>query len=362
MKTHQKGYHLLEMVGIKRQYPALLAFMLLLGCNATEADEAPNQSDPIPAAVALAQPASDSETLTLPGTVRLRRETALGFTTSGKVASVRYEEGDQVRRGAVLAALDTSTVSADLESAKAEQDRAESQFSRINSLYKDGWVTKAQLEQSEAAMRAARARVKASNFASNTSHIHAPSGGIILTRNIDAGQIVAAGQTALVLGETGKGFILRVPMTDADASRVRPGMRAMVSINAVQPEPIEAVVTEKDGRADARTGTFEVSFQLPANGRLRSGQLGSVDIQVARDSSGTLAIPSTAIFGIRSGEGLVFTVDDKNKVSQKAVVLGLLTDNSIEIASGLSEGDLIVTRGVEDLRDGDTIKPIRAPK
>lgn len=347
------------MVGFGRLYLTLVVSASLIGCTATD-EEAPKNSDPIPVSVAVAQLASDTETLSLSGTIRLRRETALGFTTGGQVASVRYDEGDQVRRGAVLAALDTSTVSANLEAANADQERAEAQYSRIESLYKDGWVTKAQLEQSEAAMRAARANVKASQFANDTSHIHAPSGGIILTRNIDAGQIVAAGQTALVLGETGKGFVLRVPMTDADASRVRLGMRATVRIDAVQKEPIEAVVSEKDGRADARTGTFEVSFLLPTNGRLRSGQLGTVDIQVARDSSGTIAIPSTAIFGIRSGEGLVFTVDDKNKVTQKAVVLGSLTDDNIEIASGLSQGEIIVSRGVEDLREGDTIKPIRA--
>lgn len=349
-------------MSFKRQLLVIFGPLALLGCSASEPADAPKNTDPIPAAVAVVQPASDTETLTLAGTIRLRRETALGFTTSGKVASIRYEEGDLVRRGAVLAALDTSTVSADLEAANAEQDRAEAQYSRINALYKDGWVTKAQLEQSEAAMRAARANVKASQFASSTSHIHAPSGGIILTRNIDAGQIVSAGQTALVLGETGKGFVLRVPMTDADASRIRAGMRAMVRIKAVQEEPIEAVVSEKDGRADTRTGTFEVSFLLPANGRLRSGQLGSVEVEVNRENSGTLVIPTTAIFGIRSGEGLVFTVDDKNKVAQKSVVLGPLTDDSVEIESGLIEGEKIVSRGVEDLRDGDVIKPIRVVK
>lgn len=350
------------MVNFGRHYLVFMASVSLLGCSGAEPEEAPKNTDPIPASVVVAQPASDTETLSLPGTVRLRRETILGFTTTGKVASVRYEEGDRVKRGAVLAALDTSTVAADLEAANAELDRAEAQYARIESLYQDGWVTKAQLEQSEAAMRAARANVKASQFASNTSHIHAPSGGIILTRNIDAGQIVAAGQTALVLGETGKGFVLRVPMTDADAARVRAGMRATVRIDSVQQEPIDAVVSEKDGRADARTGTFEVSFLLPNNSRLRSGQLGTVNVQVSRDSRGALSIPSTAIFGIRSGEGLVFTVDDKNKVAQKSVVLGPLTDDSIEIESGLIEGEKIVSRGVEDLRDGDTIKPIRVVK
>lgn len=340
----------------------LVATAVLLGCSGTEAEEKPKARDAVPAATIIAHSASQNETLTAAGTVRLRRETELGFTTAGQVASVRYEEGDRVKRGATLAALDNSTVSADLESARAERDRAEAEFGRIKSLYADGWVTKARLEQAEAATRAAKAQVNASGFASRTAHIHAPSNGIILSRNIDAGQIVNAGTTAIVLGETDKGFVLKVPLTDADASRVRVGMRASVTISAISGEPIEAAVSEKDGRADEQTGTFEVSFLLPANDRLRSGQLGSVDIEVSRSSDGIIAVPATAIFGVRSGEGLIFVVDDKKRVKQRNVVIGKLTDDTLEITSGLNDGDVVVSRGVEKLRDGDLIKPIRATK
>ncbi|MEP3225009.1 MAG: efflux RND transporter periplasmic adaptor subunit [Parasphingorhabdus sp.] len=337
---------------------AIAASLLLIGCSRTEAEEPPKSRQAIPAATIVAQFASQNETLTAAGTVRLRRETALGFTTAGQVASVRFEEGDRVKRGATLAALDDSTVSASLESAKAERDRAKSQFARVKSLYADGWVTKAQLEQAESAMRAAQAQVNASNFASRTSHIHAPSNGIILSRNIDQGQIVTAGSTALILGETDKGFVLKVPLTDADASRVRSGMRALVTISAVSDAPLEAVVSEKDGRADEQTGTFEISFLLPDNSRLRSGQLGTVEIEVSRDNDGSIAVPATAIFGVRSGEGLVYIVDQEKRVKARNVILGKLTDNSLEITAGLTEGEIVVARGVEKLRDGDSIKPI----
>ena len=341
---------------------ALIGIVLLFGCSETKSDQQPKARDPIPAATVIVHAASQNETITSAGTVRLRRETELGFTTSGKVASVRYEEGDQVKRGALLAALDTSIVSADLESAKAERDRAEAEFGRIQALYADGWVTKARLEQAQAAMRAAKAQVNSSGFASRTAQIQAPSNGIILCRNIDTGQIVTAGTTVMVLGETDKGFVLKVPLTDADASRVRVGMHAKVTVSAISDEPFEAVVSEKDGRADERTGPFEVSFLLPANDRLRSGQLGTVDIEVTRGNDGVIAVPATSIFGVRSGEGLIFVVDNKKRVKQRNVIIGQLTDDSLEIASGLSDGDIIVTRGVEKLRDGDLIKPIRAAK
>lgn len=337
----------------------LIGLVCLTGCSVSEPKAKPKSTDPIPAAVTIVQPASESETLDAAGTVRLRRETSLGFTTGGKVASVRYEEGDRVKRGAILAALDNSTVAADLSAARAERDRAESEYARIQKLFKDGWVTKSRLEQSEAAARTARAQIESAEFASRTSYIRAPSSGIILTRNIDAGQIVTAGMTGLVLGEIDKGFVLRVPMTDSDAARLSVGMPAKVLVSAISDAPLDAVVSEKDGRADERTGTFEVSFSLPASDRLRSGQLGMVEVQVARETSATFAIPANAIFGVRTGEGLVFVVDDKNRVKQRNVQIGKLTDKNLEILGGLAAGEVIVTRGVEKLRNGDLIKPIR---
>ena len=340
----------------------LTGLVFLTGCSSSESKSRPDPDEPIPAAVSVVQPSGENEILTAAGTVRLRRETALGFTTPGKVASVRYEEGDRVKRGALLAALDSSTVAADLSAARAERDRAAAEYARVEKLYKDGWVTKSRLEQAEAAARAARAQVESAGFASRTSLIHAPSNGILLTRNIDAGQIVAAGETALVLGEIDKGYVLRVPMTDRDASRLRVGMPAVVRVGGADTDPIRAVVSEKDGRADQRTGAFEVSFSLPASDRLRSGQLGSVEVAVSRDRSDSFAVPANAIFGVRAGEGLVYIVDDKNRVKQRNVQIGKLNDKSLEILAGLSEGDVIVTRGIEKLRDGDVIKPIRVAK
>lgn len=359
MKGRGQGTEWARMALYSQKFLALAGTILLFGCSQSEDDQQPKEREPISAATMTVHAASQNETITSAGTVRLRRETELGFTTAGQVASVRYEEGDRVKRGAILAALDTSTVSADLESARAERDRAEAEFARIKELHADGWVTKARMEQAEAAMRSAKARVNSSDFANRTAQIRAPSNGIILSRNIDAGQIVSAGTTAIILGETDKGFVLKVPLTDADASRVRVGMRANVTISAVSDKPFEAVVSEKDGRADEQTGTFEISFLLPANERLRSGQLGTVDIEVTRNNDGAIAVPATAIFGVRSGEGLVFVVDDKKRVKQRNVVLGELTDNSLEITAGLNDGDVIVTRGVEKLRDGDRVKPVR---
>jgi len=134
------------------------------------------------------------------GTVRYRRETPLGFTTAGKVALVRFEEGDFVKRGALLAALDTTNVGADMSVATAERDRVRAEFDRVRALYADGWVTKARFESAEAAVKGAEARIQQAGFARDTAQLYAPSSGVVLMRNVQAGQIIAAGTPVLILG------------------------------------------------------------------------------------------------------------------------------------------------------------------
>jgi len=346
---------------IKRPLPKaiyiILPLLVLSACGFADNQqiEKEEQVKAIPATTGLVVQAGQSQTITAVGTVRLRRETALGFTTTGKVAHVRYEEGARVKRGALIAALDTTTVDADVSMAAAERNRSSAELARMEKLFKDGWVTKARLEQAQASTQAANARIRAAGFARKTAQLVAPSNGIILTRNIDPGQIVNAGMTAIILGQTDKGFVLRTPVTDKDASRMRIGMNAQVSLSALSGESVNAVISEMDGRADANTGSFEVSFQLPADNRLKSGQIGSATVDVPAVQSDLMQIPATALFGLRAGEGLVFVVDKNGVVKSRSVQIGKLEDEVLMIRSGLKAGETIVTSGVEKLKSGDTI-------
>jgi membrane fusion protein (multidrug efflux system) len=294
--------------------------------------------------------------------VRYRRETPLGFTTAGKVASVRFEEGDYVKRGALLAALDGTNVGADLSVATAERDRARSEFDRIRSLYADGWVTKARYETAEAAVKAAEARVRQAGFATGTSQLYAPSSGVVLTRNVQPGQVVAAGTPALIIGEADEGFVFRVPIIDRDASKLRIGMAADIRIESLEGAPITATISEIDGRANEATGAFTVPFRLANRPRIRSGQIGTATIKLPASESGALQIPASALFGVRTGEGLVYVVDGKSRVETRNVSVDRLTDGFVIVTGGIKPGDVIVTSGGEKLRTGSKVRTVAAAK
>ena len=339
---------------------AMLPLLALAACNEKRQETAkPAAQETVPVKVITVQLSSLRRTINAVGTVRHRRETPLGFTTAGKVASVRYDVGDFVKRGALIAALDSTNVGADLNVARAEQHRADADFSRIAALFKDGWVTKARYETAEATAKAAAARVSQARFASGTSRLYAPSSGVILSRSVQSDQIVSPGTTVVVLGQDNEGFVFRVPVVDSDASKLRVGMPALIKIGSSSKDPIQATISEIDGRANEATGAFTIQFRLSGGG-IRSGQIGSAAIELPAAEDGSLQIPASALFGVRTGEGLVYVVDPKtNRVKTRNVSIGRLTDGFVIVTGGIGPGDMIVVSGSEKLRNGTKVRPVR---
>lgn len=337
----------------------LFSGLILSSCNSKPKEKLTSE-DVFPVQVMQVQQGNLLRTISAVGTIRYRRETPLGFTTSGKVASVRFNEGDSVKSGALLAALDTTLVGADLSVAQAELDRAQAEFSRIASLYKDGWVTKSRFEAAQATSKAAQARVAQAGFASGTAQLYAPSSGVVLSRNVEPGQVVPAGTPALVLGEENGGFIFRVPVIDKDAAKLRVGMPAEIIIDSLGKDPIPATISEIDGRANEATGAFTIQFSLGNRSRLRSGQIGTANVAMPASEDGNLQIPASALFGVRTGEGLVYVVDPKTqRVETRNVSIERLTDNFVLVTGGIQQGDTIVISGTEKLHTGVRVRAVR---
>lgn len=337
--------------------------LLLSGCNLANDSQDPEteveKSETLyPVEISTVVAGDNKDIISSVGTMRFRRETSLGFTSSGKISNVQYNEGDRVNRGALIAALDTTTVNADIGLARAELDRAKSEFDRIETLFKQGWVTKSQLERTQANYQAAQARIDQANFASDTAKLYAPSNGIIIRRNIDPGQIISAGSPALIFGQLDSGYIIRIPLTSTDAAKINVGIPVEVTISSIKEEIFSARVTEIDGRANEQTGAFFAIVELPADSRFKSGQIGTANFIIANDDN-NIAIPSAAISGMRASEAIVYVYDSESKtVKLRNIRLGKLKDTQVDVREGLSIGEQIVIRGHEKLTDGDTVKVV----
>lgn len=336
----------------------LAGLFLLAGCTKAEPKQEPADAAP---AVRIASVGAQQQAATIRGvgTVSLRREASLGFTSAGRIARLNVNEGDSVRAGQVLAALDTTTVAADLTRARAERERAAAEFRRSSNLMAQGWITRPRFENAQASLQAADASVSAARFQATNATITAPGGGIVLARLAEPGQVVATGTPVLVIGEAASGYVLRVPLSDRDAARLVEGVPARVTLAALGNRPIVGRVIEIAGRGDRATGTFTVEIALPADARLRSGHIGEAVITASTQTVTALTVPATAIFAARAGEGFVYVIDRANRrVRLRRVTIADATDGGIEVTGGLSRGELIATSRVDRLKDGQVIAPI----
>ena len=333
------------------------AALAVAGCGAKPEAAKPAAEIAAPVRLVTAAAADPNDVLVVSGTVRLKRETPLSFNTPGRIAAIFVQEGDRVRAGQLLARLDTTALGANVSSAQAEVVRAQAEVKRAEDLFAKGWVTAPRVEQARASMAAAVARARAAGFDVQLAALVAPSAGVVLARPGEPGQIAQPGAPVVTLGEMSQGFVLRLPLADRDAARVKPGQAAEVSIPALAGQPLAGVVSEVGARGDDGTGTFRIEVKLPADARLASGQIGRARLRLGTALPGApIRLPATAVFGARADEGFVYVFEPAGRrVRSRLVALGPVGSDGIVITAGLSAGEQVVVSGADRLRDGQSV-------
>ena len=330
-----------------------LPLLALAGCSAAPT---PATVERVPVSTVVLGAPAGPVTLSATGSVAARRELSLGFTTAGQIKSLAVNEGDRVRKGQVLAALDTDQVGSALSAALAEERRAEAEYQRMARLSAEGWVTQSRLDAVRAARDAARAGVQARRFAADTARITAPNDGIILARLAEPSEVVAAGMPIIVLGDAAGGYVLRTPLADREAAQITPGAPTTVRIEALG-LTLKGRVIELGGRADRATGAFQVEISLPNMPGLRSGMIGRAQISLPPDKRGArpLKVPAAALYAARAGEGFVYVIDRDNRARLTKVKLGDTDDQGTEVLAGVSAGARVAVSSLDRLRDGITV-------
>jgi RND family efflux transporter MFP subunit len=344
---------------------AILA-IALAGCNNKVAEKAAPSR---PVLVATVHYAAESPERSFVGTIRPRIETDMGFRVPGKVAKRLVEVGQTVDVGQPLATLDEIDLKLQAEQAEAELRAATGVLAqaaaaeqRARDLRSKGWATDAQLDQAKAAGDEARARlnraqrsVELTNNSLSYATLAADTRGVVTATLIDAGQVVASGQTAIRVARFAeKEAVVAIPETLL--GRAKDGV-ATVSLWSEPNRKYVAKLREVAPSADPATRTYLAKFSLPDAGE--SVSLGMTATLTLADPATTRVarLPLSALFS-EGGDPSLYIVDDTGEVVLKPVAVKSYESNCVVISGGVDEGAKVVTLGVQKLDPAQKVRVV----
>jgi RND family efflux transporter MFP subunit len=281
-----------------------------------------------------------------------------------RVAEIRYATGDAVRRGAVVARFDAPPLRADLATRSSEASQAESRLenarrnsARLTTLLEKGIASRKEVDDArkelldaEAAVReSGQTRSAAADLAARATPV-APFSGIVAERWHNPGDVIEAGEHVLRLVDPGR-LQVTAAVPVADAPRVVVGHAAQVRIPGREATEITGKVSGAPAFVDPATGTAAVRIAI--SGALPVGTPVEVAI-VADERANVLIVPASAI-AREENKASVFVVGADGKAHRRQVVVGLASEDSVQIVSGVKEGEKVVVKGQDELPDGATV-------
>lgn len=346
--------------------------MLLIASLAACSDgPAGEQTPPRPALVTHPQ-AAPQAAFTFSGEVRARYEPDLGFRIAGKIRRRLVDVGDRVKTGQPLAELNAEDVGLQLDAARARlaaarSDRrlAGSDLERYRKLLARQVISQSQFDTVEARDRAtaasldqARADLKVARNQRDYAILRAPRDGVIASRQAEAGQVVAAGQTVFTLAVAGEREV-RIDLPEQNISGVRVGQPVRIALWARPDHTFPGHIRELSPAADPVSRTFEarIAFDNDQAGA-HLGQSARVALGAGADAGpAPLSIPLAALTADQ-GRPFVWVVGDDGRLRKTPVETGPYWENRVPVLAGLKPSDWVVAAGTQVLHEGERVQPV----
>lgn len=306
--------------------------------------------------------------------VRARTESRLGFRVGGKLLKRNVDPGDAVRAGQLLAQLDPQDLKLGQEAARAALSAAEAnlavtraEFARYSDLRRQGFISSAELERREAALKSAqsqhdqaRAQVGVQGNQAAYASLSADAAGVITAVEAEPGMVVAAGTPVVRLAHDGpRDAVFSVPEDRALLMRrlQAEGTPVQVQLGGPDARTVPARIREVAAAADAATRTFLVKADLGAVAA-QLGQTASVAVPLPAVAD-VQRLPLSALRELQ-GKSVVWVVEPASMtVRAQEVTLAGVEGNDALVSGGLSAGQRVVTAGVHVLNPGQKVKLYR---
>jgi RND family efflux transporter MFP subunit len=345
--------------------------------------------------VSAVSPAQANAVLTASGYVVAQRQAAVASKGTGRLEYLGVEEGDQVKAGQIIARLEHSDMlaalaqtKADLAAAKARLPQSQAdlqeatiQFERYRKLVAEQLVPRADYDAAEArykraaaaviadsaAIRSSEAAVRAAEVALEYTNIRAPFDGTVLTKNADVGEVVApfgsasSARAAVVSIADMSSLEAEADVSESNIQRIKPGQPCEIVLDAYQETRYPGVVSKIVPTADRAKATVLTKIKfVQIDERVlpeMSAKVTFLNKTAAENitNSAKKIVVSPAAIVTRGDRKIAFVVGD-GSVTETSVELGEMMGNTLEVRSGLMEGNQVVLNPPEDMKTGMKVK------
>lgn len=297
-----------------------------------------------------------SDAIEVLGVAKGRQSVTLTAATTQLVEKVHFTDGQSVKKGAVLISLKNTEQDAGLAQAEAALAQAQKTYERYQTLSQEGWAAKSQLEQYEAAYKAAQANVNAAKARQADREIRAPFSGVVGLSDVAPGALVNPGSPIVTLDDISTIRVdFQVP--EQYLGLIHEGEAIEAAIDAYPGERAHGRIARLDTRIDERTRSVTVRAEFPNPGlKLKPGMLTRVSI--SRGQRRALAVPESAV-SVQGDSAFVFMIRAGGLgavAEQRPIVTGLRQDNIVEVLDGVQAGDRIVADGLNKVQAGQPIR------
>jgi membrane fusion protein (multidrug efflux system) len=276
---------------------------------------------------------------------------------SGRVTEVAFNEGSRVAKGSLLLKINDSELQAQLKRKESEEKLAASDEQRKKSLYEANAISQEEYDKSLNALRIVQADMEVTRSLIAKTEIRAPFNGVIGLRHVSEGGYVSPSMLAATMQEIDP-MKVEFSVPEKYAHQLKDGLEISVHIGE-SAEEHKGIVYAVESKIDLSTRTIKARARIPnPDGRLIPGAFARLDITL-ESIHDAIVIPSAAV--IPELNGAKVYVCENGAARSVPVQTGLRTERSIQIISGLSPNDSLITTGLLQLSEGRKVQ-VRQPQ
>ena len=335
-----------------------LSAITLLQCKSEEGTTKmrPANSDTTVVEVTLPQLGENSGKITAIAAVINGAEAKPSFKTGGVIANTLVSEGQNVKKGQLLARLNLAEIDAQLSQANEAAKKAERDLSRARRLLADSVATLEQVQNATTALEVAKKTVDILNFNKQYSEVRSPINGRVVKQILHEGEMAGPGMPVyVIIGTNNNDWKVKAGFIDKDWIQIKNGQSASLILDAQPGKSYDMYVYEKSIIAGNANGLVDIEFKFknqPSD--LAAGLLGKIHLQLTNDTK-ELSLPIESLTRSSGNTSFVF-IHQNGVVKEQAITTGQLLGNRVQVISGLKADDEVVTIGAMYLEDGDAIK------